>query len=134
MYLKASVIEHSVSEWDSHALFTPRNDEHRRFFVDYCKLKTMAINDLYHLPRVDKFIDSLGDAKVSKTLDACNSYLKVSIAAITCHKTSFVLHTGTHQYISSTPATYQHPFYMVLTKFKWKTCSVYIYNFIIFPN
>lgn len=92
----------------------------------------MTIKDFYPLPIVDECIDYFIDAKIFTTLDADNVCLKLYITAKGRHKTSFVRHKGTNQHIwiklclINAPGTYQHDLYMVLTKFKCKSCLVYI--------
>lgn len=84
------------------------------------------------------YIDSLGETKDFTALETYNCYWKVFIAPQDLHKTSFVCHLGMHQYtripfgLKNVPATYQHALYMVLTKFKWKNCLVYMDDVIIY--
>lgn len=98
----------------------------------------MTIKDSYMLPRMDEFIDSVRASKVFTTLDYYNGYWQVLFAPQDRNKNSFVCHAGTYQYIqmafglAHAHATYKRALNMVLTKFKWKTCLVCIYDVIIY--
>ena len=68
--LAAKVIEQAQSEWASPVVIVPKKDGTHRFCVDFRKLNAVTVRDSYPLPRMDEYIDSLGDAKVFTTLDA----------------------------------------------------------------
>jgi len=65
-------IEPSSAEWALPVVLIPKPDGMMRFCVDYRQLNEVTVRDVYPLPRMDDFIDFLGDAKVFSTLD-CNS-------------------------------------------------------------
>lgn len=77
--LKAGVFEHSVSEWAAPVLFSAKKDVKLRFCIDYRKLSIMTVRDTYPLPRMDEYIDSLGEAKVFTMLDAYSGYWQINI-------------------------------------------------------
>ena len=138
--LDAGVIEPTVSEWGAPVLFVPKKDGRLRFCVDYRKLNDMTLKDSYPLPRMDDCIDSLGNAKFFTTLDAYSGYWQMNIRKRDRHKTAFVTHSGAYQCIrmpfglTNAPASFQRALDMILTKFKWKTCLVYLDDIIIFSN
>ena len=138
--LEAGVIEPSNSEWAAPVLFAPKKDGKLRFCIDYRKLNTMTVKDSYPLPRMDECIDTLGDAKVFTTLDAFWGYWQITVPEEDRAKTSFVCHAGQYQYIrmpfglTNAPATFQRALDVILGKFKWKTCLVYIDDIIIFSK
>ena len=70
--LRGGVIELTSAEWASPVVFVPKKDGTMRFCVDYRELNAVTVCDFYPLPRMDEYIDSLGDATVFTTLD-CNS-------------------------------------------------------------
>lgn len=76
-----------------------KKDRRPILFVDYQKLNTMKTNDYYHFPRIDEYINSLGEANIFTTMVASNGYWQASIAPQDVKKTSFVFHVGTYQYI-----------------------------------
>lgn len=55
-------------------MFVPKKDGELCFFIDYRKLNTMNMKDKYTLPRMDEFIDTLGDAQYFTTLEAYSGY------------------------------------------------------------
>ena len=68
--LAAEVIEPAQSEWASPIVIAPKKDGTPRFCIDFGKLNEVTIRDSYPIPRMDDFIDSLGDSTVYSTLDA----------------------------------------------------------------
>ena len=136
--LKAGVIEPSNSEWASPVLFAPKKDGRIRFCIDYRRLNTLTVKDSYPLPRMDECIDSLGDAQVFTTLDAYWGYWQVPVNPQDRTKTSLVCHAGQYQCVrmpfglTNAPATFQRALDIVRTKFKWKSCLVYIDDNFVF--
>ena len=62
--LRAEVIEPTQSAWGSSVVIVPKQDGSYRFCVDYRRLHAVTIRDVYPLPRMDDYIDSLGEASV----------------------------------------------------------------------
>ena len=138
--LAAGVIEPAMSEWAAPVLFVPKKDGKLRFCIDYRRLNSMTVKDTYPLPRMDECIDSLGDAQYFTTLDAYSGYWQMRIRKQDRPKTAFVCHAGTFQCtrmpfgLTNAPACFQRALDLVLTKYKWKTCLVYLDDVIIFSK
>ena len=138
--LDAGIIEPSQSEWSAPVLFVPKKDGKLRFCIDYRKLNEMTIKDSYPLPRMDECIDSLGEATIFTTLDAYSGYWQMPVRESDRHKTAFVCHAGTYQYtrmpfgLTNAPASFQRALDFILTKYKWKTCLVYLDDVIIYSK
>lgn len=55
-------------------------------------------------------------------------------------KTAFVCHAGTYQYsrmpvgLTNAPTTFQRAVDMIIAKFTWQTCLVYIDDVIVYSN
>ena len=98
------------------------------------------IKDSYPLPRMDECIDSLGEATIFTTLDAYSGYWQMPVRESDRHKTAFVCHAGTYQYtrmpfgLTNAPASFQRALDFILTKYKWKTCLVYLDDVIIYSK
>lgn len=67
--LQEGLIEPARSEWSSPVVLVPEKDRTLRFCVDYCRLNKFTRRDCYPIPRMDKCIDSLGNATVFNNLD-----------------------------------------------------------------
>lgn len=57
----------------------------------------MTIKDTYRLQRMDRFIDTLGDAKYFTTSNAYSGYWNMKLRKKDKQKTAFVFHAGTFQ-------------------------------------
>ena len=62
------------TSWESPVKFSTKKDCKLLFCVDYGRLNAITVRDAYQIPRMDEFIDSLGDAKVFSTLDSSFGY------------------------------------------------------------
>lgn len=85
-------------------------------------------------------LDLLGDASIFNSLDAYSSYWQMNVAKEDRLKMAFTCHAGTFQCVSmpfgltNAPANFQRGLDMVLSKYKWKTCLVYIDDVIIYSK
>ena len=96
--LEAGVIEPAQSEWASPVLLVPKPDGSMRFCFDYRKLNAVTVKDTYPLPRMDEFLDSLGDTKVFSALDAISGYWQMPIPESDRDKTAFSCHSGLYRF------------------------------------
>jgi len=67
--LDLGVIEPSDAEWFFPVVIVPKPGGHFLYCVDYRRLNELTVKDVYPSPRMDDFLDSLGDATVFSTLD-----------------------------------------------------------------
>lgn len=138
--LDAEVIEPAQSEWASPVVLIPKKDGSVRFCVDYRKLNALTVKDTYPLPRMDECLDSLGEATVFSTLDCNSGYWQIPIAPDDQDKTTFTCHSGTYRFtrmpfgLCNAPATFQRAVDILLMRYRWKTCLVYIDDVIIFSR
>ena len=138
--LKAKVIEPAQCEWASPLVLAPKSDGSFRFCVDYRKLNEVTIKDTYPLPRMDDCIDSLGEATVFSSLDANWGYWQIAVADEDKDKTAFTSHVGTYRFLrmpfglTNAPATFQRTLDILLSKYNWRTCLVYLDDVIIFSK
>ncbi len=138
--LRLDVIEPASSEWSSPVVIVPKPDGRWRFCVDYRRLNAMSLKDSYPLPRMEECIDSLGDAKFFTTLDCNWGYWQIPIREEDRDKTTFTCHSGTFRFkkmpfgLTNAPATFQRTIDIILARFKWQSCLVYIDAIIVFSS
>jgi hypothetical protein len=77
--LAQDIIEPATCEWASPIVLVPKPDGSLRFCFDYRRLNEIALPDIYPLPRMEEFIDSLGEAVVFKTLDCNSGYWQILV-------------------------------------------------------
>jgi Reverse transcriptase (RNA-dependent DNA polymerase) len=138
--LKAEVIEPATTEWASPIVLVAKPDGSTRFCVDYRRLDAVTVRDSYPLPRMDECIDSLGDAKIFKTLDCNSGYWQIPVRPEDREKTTFTSHEGLYWFLRmafglrSAPATFQRFVDINLSRLNWKTCLVYLDDIIVFSK
>jgi len=71
---KQGVIEESQCPWISPAVLVKKKDRTIRFCVDYRKLNTKTIKDLFLLPRIDDILDQCSGNTWFSTLDLKSGY------------------------------------------------------------
>ena len=134
------VIRPSQSSWASPVVLAPKPGGGLRFCVDYRKLNESTIKDRYPIPRMDDCVDSLGNAKVFTSVDGNSGYWQLEVAEEDKHKTAFTSHAGFWEFnrmpfgLTNAPASFQRLLDLVLAKYKWQTCLVYIDDVIVFSK
>lgn len=73
-------IEPANAEPASPVMLIPMKDGSLRFCVKLRRLNAMTKRDTYWISRMDKYIYSLGDAKLFTALDCNQGYWKVELA------------------------------------------------------
>ena len=138
--LRAGVIEPAQSAWVSPGVIVPKQDGSYRFCVNYRRLNAVTIRDVYPLPRMDDYIDSLGETSVFTTLDCNSGYWQIPIREEDRDKTAFTSHAGTFRFIrmplglTNAPATFQRTIDILLSRYRWQSCLVYLDDIIIFSK
>lgn len=121
-------------------MFVPKNDGKLPFCFYYWKLNTISVKESYPLPSMYEFLDPLGDCRIFTTLYGFNGCWQVVVPKEDRRKTSSVCQTGQLQYtfmpfgIANAPKTLQREFYVILSRFKSKSCLIYIDGIIIFSK
>lgn len=121
-------------------MLVPKPDGTQRFCIDYRKLNKLKLRDTYPLTRIDECLDSLGYAKFFTTLDCNNGYWKIPILPRDQDKTTFTCHSGTFRFnrmpfgLMNAPETFQRALDIILSKYRWRTCLVYLDDVIVFSK
>lgn len=71
---ETGVAEPAVTEWISPVVFVPNKYESLRFCANYPRLYAVTVRNIYPIPRMDKCVESLGEAKMSSPLNANSGY------------------------------------------------------------
>ena len=138
--LDAGFIKPATSKWASPIVLVPKKDGSLRFCVAYRRLDAKTIPDAYPLPRIDDFLDSLGDAEIFTTLECNAGYWQVPVAPEDRDKTTFTLYLGTFRYtrmpfgLRNAPATFQRAPDIILSGVRWQSCLIYLDDVIVFSR
>ncbi len=85
-------------------------------------------------------VSTLGDAKFFTALDCNWGFWKIPILEQDHDKTTFTGHSGTFRFKkmpfgnTNAPATFPRTIDIILARFKWKSCLVYIDPIIVYPS
>ena len=91
------LIEPSKSGWASNVVMV-KKDGTLRFCVDYRKLNSVTVKDVYPLPRIDACSDTLAGSQWFSTFDLRAGYHQVKLHPRDAHKTTFLTRRGSFQF------------------------------------
>ena len=140
--LESGVIRPSNSPWSSPVVLVKKPDGTFRICVDYRKLNSVTVSDVYPLPRIADALDTLGTAKPQyfSTLDLQSGYWQVEMSEESKQYTAFTTHCGLYEYnrlpfgLKNGPSTFQRLMESVLGSMNWRQCLVYLDDVIIFSR
>ena len=89
--LKLDVIEESHSPWSSPVLMVPKKNGEKRFCFDARRLNKITKHDSYPLPRVDRILSMLKDAKYISSIDLRKAFWRVPLDETSREKTAFAI-------------------------------------------
>jgi hypothetical protein len=111
--LKHNIIRRSVSAWSAPVVLVKKKDNSRRFCVDYRRLNSKTVKDVYPLPRIDEMIDKLAQSQYFSALDLASGYWQIEVAECDKPKTAFNTGTGLYEFnvlpfgLTGAPSTFQ---------------------------
>lgn len=114
-------------------VFAPMTNGMLEFLVEYPKLKSIAIKDVYLIPRMDSYIDTLSKAKLLFT-DCNNNYWQILVDDQDRKKNVFVPHQGLFRFTgmiwdSKASGLFQFPILTILSFLRCKFAIFYLeYN------
>lgn len=122
--LLKNVLELAQTKRATLIVFGPKTDWTLRFWINYCKLNTVAKRDPYFTPHMEAWIESLGKVTVFSTLEACRNYWQIIFGEAEKDKTPFISHHGLYCIIcmlfgfQNAPTTFQHTMKVILSNMK----------------
>ena len=98
MLLEYDTIEPSKSPWARGVVLAKKKGGQLRFCCDFRYLNAVTIKDAYPIPRTDKSLSKLGDAKFFTTLDLGSAFWQIPLRKKDREKTRFACELGLHQW------------------------------------
>lgn len=138
--LEAGVIEPPTSPWASPVVLIKKKDGSWRFCVDYRKLNSITIKDVYPLPRIEDALSRLEGSFLFSIMDMQSGYWQVEMNPKDREKTAFITADGLFQFrvmpfgLSNAPSTFQRMMDVLLAGLKWNACLVYLDDIIVFSS
>lgn len=121
-------------------MFVPKKDGKLPFSIYYRTLNYVTVKYSYPIPKIDDCIDSVGQAKSFSTLDDYYGYWQTPNKPEFRHKAAFTCYAGTYRcirmpfWLTNASATLQSSLNLILSKYNWKTCLMYLDDFIVYSN
>ena len=137
---EGGVVRDATSEWTSPVVLIPKPDGAMRFCVDYRRLNYLTFKDSYPLPRMEDCVDRLGEAQYFTALDCNSGYWQIPVDPRDQPKTAFTCHEVVFEFnrmpfgLCNAPATFQRTVDILLSRYTWKSCLVYLDDIIVFSN
>ena len=75
--LNLGIIRPSTSPWSAPVVCVVKPGGEIRMCVDYRRLNSLTLNDVYPMPRVDEIVDTISPSKFITTLDLAKGYYHV---------------------------------------------------------
>ncbi|UYV68881.1 K02A2.6-like [Cordylochernes scorpioides] len=136
--LQEGVIRASSGPWAFPVILVRKRDGNWRFCVDYRKLNSITVKDVYPIPRIDDVMDTLQGSRYFTAIDLRSGYWQVEIEEQDKKKTAFTTSHGLYEFnvmpfgLCNAPATFERIMDNVLKNIKWKFCLCYLDDVIIY--
>ncbi len=123
--LDAGVIEESTSDWCAAPVLIRKKDGSVRYCLDYRKLNSKTVKDVFPLPLVEECLDMLSGSEFYSTVDMAAGYWQITVHPEDRHKSAFVTKYGLFQHVRmpfglcNAPATFSRAMGLVLRGLTW---------------
>ncbi|XP_045034364.1 uncharacterized protein LOC123475563 [Daphnia magna] len=137
---EAGIIEISDSSWSAPVVLIRKKDGTWRFCVDYRKLNSVTVRDVYPLPRIADVLSRLEGAEFFSILDLQAGYHQIPVRDEDRHKTAFITADGLYQFkvlpfgLSNGPSSFQRSMDIILAGLRWTACLVYLDDVIVYSS
>jgi len=107
------IIEESVSPWSCPVICVPKKDGGLRLCMDYRKLNSVTVPDVYPLPNIEHLVQKVAGSAFISTMDLTRGYYQIPLEQQDRAKTAFVTAFGKWQFtkmpfgIRNAPAFFQ---------------------------
>ena len=134
------LIEPSESPWASPVVLVKKKDGSLRFCVDYRRLNSITVKDVYPIPRIDENLDALNGSRYFSTLDLASGYWQVPLSEDARQKSAFVVSSGFYQFkvlpmgLSNSGSTFERLMERVLRGLQWRILLLYLDDIVVFSK
>ena len=87
--LDSEIISVSTSHYSSPCFTVPKPDGKFRLVIDYRRLNSKIVSDVFPIPRIDDIIDNIAAAKLITTIDLRSGYHQILLDPTCRHLTAF---------------------------------------------
>ena len=130
--LDAGVIQPSISDLASTPLPIRKRDGSVRWCIDYYGLNRVMVKDVFPLPLIKDYMDSLTGKEWFSKLDANSAYWQIKIKEEDRKKTAFTTKYGLFQHVKigfglcNAPAMFSTVINLLMKGLNWKTALAFL--------
>ena len=138
--IEHDIIEPSSSPFNSNPLLVSKEDNSKRFVIDFRLVNRNTVQDTYPLPTVEELVDKAFGCTLFSQLDLASGYWTVPISESHRHKTAFSIPRGKYQFkrmpfgLKNAQATFQRCMDKIVEECKEKGATgldAYVDNLIV---
>jgi hypothetical protein len=136
-HLDNRVIQPSSSEWASVPVLVRNKDGGMRWCIDYRKLNSVTVKDVYPLPLIEECMDALSGNVWFTKLDANMAYWQVHLSPEDRKKTAFITKYGLFEFtcmgfgLCNAPATFARAMNIVLRGLSWRIILAFLDDMVV---
>lgn len=126
------------TEWTAPNLFASKKDGSLQLYVEFFKQNHVTAWEFYPIPKMKKFISSLGNTTIFSTFDPKCGYQQVQISDKCQDKRVLRSHHDLSRFMKKlllfqyTPGTYQGSMHVTSSAVKWQTGLAHLIDIVVF--